>query len=71
MDFKASYKVENQMRAPRLEDTSLDYEIGIRFDRFVDERVAGRFAIKEILKEAERFFHEQYDDEYSYGFWRS
>lgn len=71
MNFKINYKVNNKMVAPDLSDVSLDYEIGVRFDRFVEERVAGRFAVKEVLREAERCFKEQYDDEYCYGVWRS
>ena len=71
MNFKIDYKIKNKMNAPMLSSVSLDGEIGVRFDRFVYERVSGRFAIDEILREAELCFRDQYDDEYCYGLWRS
>ncbi len=71
MEYKVQYKVKNKMQALPVECVSLDGEIGIRFDRFAYERVSGEFAIKEILREAEEFFAEKYDDEYSEGMWRS
>jgi DUF1680 family protein len=71
MNFKVEYKVKNKMNAPSLSDVSLDGIIGARFDRFAYERVSSDFAIKEILREAELCFRDQYDDEYNYGLWRS
>ena len=71
MNFKVEYKVKNKMNSPSLSDVSLDGIIGARFDRFAHERVSSDFAIKEILREAELCFRDQYDDEYNYGLWRS
>ena len=71
MNFKVEYKVKNKMNAPSLSDVSLDGMIGARFDRFAYERVSSDFAIKEILREAELCFRDQYDDEYNHGLWRS
>ena len=70
MDYKVDYKVNNLISLPELGDVRLDGEIGIRYDRFIYERVTGRFAIDHILKEAEEFFADQYDDEFVYGMWR-
>jgi len=71
MNFVVDYKINNLMCAPNLSSVTLDGEIGARFDRFIDERVAGRFAVEEILKEAEKCFFDQLDDEFNYGLWRS
>ncbi|MBR5308799.1 MAG: glycoside hydrolase family 127 protein [Clostridia bacterium] len=71
MEFRIDYKVHNKMTAPDLSDVTLDGEVGIRFDRFVYERVNGKFAIEEILREAEDCFELKYDDEYCHGMWRS
>ena len=54
MKFKVDYKVENIMNAPELGSCLLEGEIGARFDRFINERVSGKFAIEEVLKEDER-----------------
>lgn len=70
MQYRVAYRAENTFRTPLLENISLDGEIGSRFDRFVHERVSGKFAITEILKEAEECIHDQYDDEYIMGLWR-
>lgn len=71
MKHVIDYKVQNKMKAFSPECVSLDGEIGIRFDRFVHERVSGGFAIKEILREAEQCFVNKFDDEYGAGMWRS
>ena len=71
MEFKIDYKINNRMQPSPTSGISLDGEIGIRFDRFVYERVGSEFAIKGILREAEKFFAEKYDDEYGEGMWRS
>ena len=39
------------------------------FDTFINERVSGKMAIDEILREAEDFFKTQYDDMYVCGLW--
>ena len=70
MQYRVAYRAENTFRTPLLENISLDGEIGSRFDRFVHERVSGKFAITEILKEAEECIRDQYDDEYIMGLWR-
>ncbi len=70
MDYKVNYKVENLIEKPNLSGVSFDGEYGIRFDRFVFERVNGKFAIEEILREAEDCFLQKYDDEYTHGMWR-
>ena len=71
MNYRVDYKVRNLMNTPELGSCSLGGEIGARFDRFIYERVSGRFAVEEILKEAEDFFKTQYDDIYPVGYWRS
>ncbi len=71
MNFKVGYAVENIMQKSELGNCFLEGEIGARFDRFIYERVSGRFAIEEILREAEDFFKTQYDDIYTFGYWRS
>ncbi|MBQ8641975.1 MAG: glycoside hydrolase family 127 protein [Clostridia bacterium] len=70
MEYMIAYKVPNKIRVPALGDTALDGEIGSRYDRFVYERITGKFAIDEIWKEAEECFRDQYDDEYAAGMWR-
>lgn len=71
MEFKIGYKIENKMQAIPTSGITLDGEIGRRFDRFAYERVSGGFAIREILREAERCFADKYDDEYGEGMWRN
>lgn len=71
MSYKVNYKVENLMNTAPLGSCFLEGEIGARFDRFINERVSGKFAIEEILREAEDFFATQYDDIYPFGYWRS
>lgn len=70
MEFLLDYKVKNKLKAPELENIVLGGEIGIRFDRFIHERISGSFARNEIMREAEDCFRDQYDDEFSYGLWR-
>ena len=48
-----AYKKENLLPNQISAHIILDGEIGSRFDRFVHERVSGKFAIDEILREAE------------------
>ena len=67
MEYKVPYQVENLICLPDVGDVRLDGEIGIRYDRFIYERVTGQFAIDYILREAEEFFADQYDDEFAYG----
>ena len=74
MESKISYKVQNKVFAPALGDVELQREIGKRVDRFIYERVTSDFAKKEILKEAENAFRDQFDDELydvgnSFGNW--
>ena len=71
MNFKVDYKVKNIMESPALGNCFLEGEIGARMDRFIYERVSGDFAIDEVLREAEDFFATQYDDIYTFGYWRS
>lgn len=71
MNYKVDYKIKNIMEVAPLESCLLEGEIGARFDRFINERVSGKFAIEEILREAEDFFATQYDDIYTFGYWRS
>lgn len=71
MNYRVEYKVENAVQCASLENCALEGEIGARFDRFIYERVSGRFAIEEILREAEDYFKTQYDDIYPFGYWRS
>jgi len=71
MDYQIAYKIRNVMQLPDVGDVFLDGLIGIRYERFIYERVTGKFAIDMILREAEEFFADQYDDEFLYGMWRS
>ena len=71
MDYKINYKVQNVMQTAPLGNCFLEGEIGARFDRFILERLSGKFALEEILREAEDFFKTQYDDIYTFGYWRS
>jgi len=71
MKFIIPYAVENIRRSPDLADTSLDGEIGTRYDRFVYQRVNGKFAIEEILREAEDCIRDKYDDEFVHGLWKT
>lgn len=71
MQYKIDYKVNNKLTIPELCDVTLDGEVGKRFDSFVYGRVNGKFAIEEILREAEDCFELKYDDEYCHGMWRS
>ncbi len=71
MNFKVDYKVKNIMETSPLGNCFLEGEIGARVDRFILERVSSKFALEEILREAEDFFATQYDDIYTFGYWRS
>ena len=70
MQYKIPYSVSNLHTAAQLSDIHIDGEIGARFDRFVHERISGKFAIDEIYSEALDCFADQYDDEYAAGMWR-
>ena len=70
MEYKIGYRVQNVVKTPRLSDAALDGEIGARFDRFIHERISGKFAVDEILREAEECFRDKYDDEFCAGKWR-
>ena len=70
MEYIVAYAVPNRFRSPLPAAATLDGEIGTRFDRFVYERITGKFAIDEIWREAEECFLDQYDDEYAAGMWR-
>lgn len=70
MEYRVGYRVENIINTPKLSDISMDGEIGARFDRFSHERISGRFAVNEILREAEECFRDQFDDEFCAGKWR-
>ncbi|MBE6760854.1 MAG: hypothetical protein E7551_01035 [Ruminococcaceae bacterium] len=71
MKYKIDYAVQNIMQTPALGNCFLEGEIGARFDRFIFERVSGKFAIENVLREAEDYFATQYDDIYTFGYWRS
>lgn len=71
MNYKVDYKIKNIMDTAPLGNCFLEGEIGARFDRFILDRVSGKFALEEILREAEDFFATQYDDIYTFGYWRS
>ena len=71
MIYKVDYKVHNLMETAPLGNCFLEGEIGARFDRFIYERVNGKFAIENVLREAEDYFATQYDDIYTFGYWRS
>ena len=71
MKFKVDYKIQNIMDTAPLGNCFLEGEIGARVDRFILERVSGKYALEEILREAEDFFKTQYDDIYTFGYWRS
>ena len=71
MNFRIAYKIKNVMQLPDVGDVFLDGVIGIRYERSIYERVTSKFAIDMILREAEEFFADQYDDEFLYGMWRS
>ena len=71
MNYKVDYKAKNKMADLPLSSLSLDNEIGSRFDRFVYERTSSGFAIREILREAERGYADKFDDEHGAGMWRS
>ena len=71
MNFKVDYKVQNVMQTTPLGNCFLEGEIGARVDLFILERVSGKYALEEILREAEDFFKTQYDDIYTFGYWRS
>ena len=70
MQYQIPYSKDNRHRTAAPSDICLDGEIGARFDRFVHERISGKFAIDEILAEALDCFADQYDDEYAAGMWR-
>ena len=69
MIYKVDYKVHNLMETAPLGNCFLEGEIGARFDRFIYERVNGKFAIENVLREAEDYFATQYDDIYTLGYW--
>ena len=71
MKYKVNYKVQNVMETATLGNCFLEGEIGARIDRFILERVSGKFALEEVLREAEDYFKTQYDDIYTFGYWRS
>jgi DUF1680 family protein len=74
MNFKIPYKVENKYNFASLGDVNLGGCVGTRMDTFIYERVSGKFAINEILKEAELELEERYDDQYGpkeHCYWRS
>lgn len=71
MEYRIGYKANNKMSGTALGDVTLDGEIGLRFDRFIHERVSGEFAINEILREAEDCFRDKFDDETLEGQFRS
>ena len=71
MNYKMNYAVQNIMEPAPLGNCFLEGEIGARFDRFIYERVSGKFAIENVLSEAEDYFATQYDDIYTLGYWRS
>jgi hypothetical protein len=49
MNYRVEYKIKNVMNTSNLGSCFLEGEIGARFDRFIHERVSGKFAIEEIL----------------------
>ena len=69
MNYKIDYAVKNKIDAFELGVTTLECTICARFDLFIEKRISGRFAINEILGEAERAFIYKLDDEYDYGLW--
>lgn len=74
MNYKIPYKVENKFNFAELENVTLCGPVGARMDRFIHERVSGKFAIDEILRESELEFKEKYDDQLgptSNCLWRS
>ncbi len=74
MDFKIQYKIDNKYNFAPLGNVTLGGCVGARMDTFIYERVSGRFAIDEILKEAELELEERYDDQYGADencYWRS
>lgn len=71
MNYKIDYKVKNVMQTASLGSCFLEGEIGARVDRFIYKRVSSRYALDEVLREAEDFFKTQYDDIYTFGYWRS
>jgi len=70
VQYKIEYRVKNAFSVPEYSSVHLDGEIGARFDRFVYERISGKFAVEEILRETLECFRDRYDDEYCYGMWR-
>ena len=71
MRNKVEYKVNNIHVSPELTCVTLDGEIGMRYDKFIYERITSKFALDYIWKEAEEVFADKYDDEYAAGMWRS
>ena len=55
MQYKIPYSVSNLHTAAQLSDIHIDGEIGARFDRFVHERISGKFAIDEIYSNIVRY----------------
>ena len=64
MNFKIPHKIEDKFKFVNLCDASLCGSIGVRMDNLIHERVSGKFAIDEILKEAELEIKEKYDDQF-------
>ena len=50
MQYQIPYSKDNRHRTAAPSDICLDGEIGARFDRFVHERISGRFAKKCIYR---------------------
>jgi len=74
MNYKIPYKVQNKFNFADLSDITLGGSVGVRMDTFIHERVSGKFAIDEVLRESELEFKEKYDDQFgpsSNCLWRS
>lgn len=66
-----AYKVENKYVPAAYEDIRLAGAIGALFDRFIENRITGDFAVNVVLKEAEDAFFENVDDKDApLGLWR-
>lgn len=64
MNYKIPYKVQDKYTFADLGDVTLGGEVGVRMDTFIHGRVSGKFAIEEVLREAELEFKEKYDDQF-------
>lgn len=64
MNYKIPYKVQDKFHFAAPEDVTLGGSVGMRMDLFIHERVSGKFAIDEILRESEIEFKEKYDDQF-------